>query len=159
MRGATKLTSASTSSKFAVVADPSVLWHRRRKPGIVHPDHGSQQHADELREALSELARGEAALILDLRGNAGGPAGESVEGRVGVPDAAWFFLRRTREGEHTTEATSGGAALDRPLVVLVNSGNGQRRNFSQARSRPGRGILIGAEDVWKRLSSDLPPGR
>src|SRR5690606_2784961 len=65
-------------------------------------------------------------------------------------DGGVVFYERTREGEHTTEATSGGAALDLPLVVLVNSGTASASELvAGAIKDRGRGILIGQKTYGK----------
>lgn len=140
--------------EFAVVADPSVLWHMAQESppiGYIQIMRFTSRTPDELLTALSELyGGGMEALILDLRGNAGGLLAESVEVASEFLDGGVVFYERTREGERPTEASRRGAALDIPLVVLVNSGTASASELvAGAIKDRGRGILIGQKTYGK----------
>ncbi len=149
-----------------MVRVPSVVW----RPLVEEPTFGyiqiirfTARTPEELRTALTELnAAGVVALVLDLRGNSGGLLQESVEVASEFLDGGVVFYERSREGETETDASSGGLALDKPLVVLVDNGTASAAELVAGAIRDrGRGILIGQRTYGKgsvqlifRLSDD-----
>lgn len=140
--------------EFAIVAIPSVIW----RPVTEEPQFGyiqirqfTSRTPDELRTALEELkSQGVTAWILDLRSNSGGLLQESVEVASEFLDGGVVFYERRRDGEFETEATQGGSGLDKPLVVLVNSGTASAAELVAGAIRDqGRGILIGQRTYGK----------
>lgn len=152
--------------EFAVVRVPSVVW----RPLVEEPTFGyiqiirfTARTPEELRTALNEFnAAGVVALVLDMRGNSGGLLQESVEVASEFLDGGVVFYEHSREGETETDASSGGLALDRPLVVLVDNGTASAAELVAGAIRDrGRGILIGQRTYGKgsvqlifRLSDD-----
>lgn len=139
---------------FEVVMVPSVIW----RPLIEEPSFGyiqiirfTARTPEELRTALNELnGQGVRALVLDLRGNSGGLLQESVEVASEFLDGGVIFYERRRDGETETQATPGGAGLDRPLVVLVDNGTASAAELVAGAIRDrGRGILIGQKTYGK----------
>lgn len=140
--------------EFAVVTVPSVVW----RPLAEEPSFGyiqiirfTSRTPDELREALTDLgSQGVIALVLDLRNNAGGLLQESVEVASEFLDSGTVFYERTSAGETETIASQGGSGLEKPLVVLVNSGTASAAELVAGAIRDReRGILIGQQTYGK----------
>ena len=140
--------------EFAVVMVPSVIWRPLEEEptfGYIQILRFTARTPDELRMALDELnTQGVVALILDLRGNAGGLLQESVEVASEFLDGGVVFYERRRGEETKTTASPGGAALDQPLVVLVNNGTASAAELVAGAIRDrGRGITIGQRTYGK----------
>jgi len=123
----------------------------RGEVAYAHPLRFGQGTADELRMELETLmGRGARAIILDLRGNAGGLAEEAVA-------AASLFLSegvvahlRTAEGEE--ELSVEGDALSRqlPLAVLVDGGTASAAELvAGALQDRGRATVVGTPTFGK----------
>lgn len=152
--------------EFAVVTVPSVVWRvlaEEPSIGYIQLIRFTSRTPDELREALADLdSQGVKALVLDVRGNSGGLLQESVEVASEFLDGGVVFYERTRAGETATYASEGGAALEKPLVVLVNGGTASAAELvAGAIQDRERGILIGQRTYGKgsvqlifRLSDD-----
>jgi carboxyl-terminal processing protease len=140
--------------EFAVVTVPSVVWRvLQEEPtfGYIQIIRFTSRTPDELRSAISDLrSHGVVALVLDLRKNSGGLLQESVQVASEFLDGGVVFYERTRDGETATNALEGGAALDLPLVVLVDSGTASAAELVAGAIRDrGRGILIGQQTYGK----------
>jgi carboxyl-terminal processing protease len=152
--------------EFAVVRVPSVIWRQLvEEPtfGYIQIVRFTARTPDELQTALNELnAAGVVAYVLDLRGNSGGLLQESVEVASEFLDGGVVFYEQSRDGETETDASAGGLALDKPLVVLVDHGTASAAELVAGAIRDrGRGILIGQRTYGKgsvqlifRLSDD-----
>lgn len=152
--------------EFQVVMVPSVIWRvLAEEPsfGYIQIVRFTSRTPDELRTALAELdAQNVVALVLDMRGNAGGLLQESVEVASEFLDGGVVFFEQRRSGETQTDATQGGAGLDKPLVVLIDHGTASAAELVAGAIRDrGRGILIGQKTYGKgsvqlifRLSDD-----
>lgn len=152
--------------EFAVVADPSVVWRMAQDSpaiGYIQLIRFTSRTPDELHDAIADLHdQGMQALVLDLRGNAGGLLAESVEVASEFLDGGVVFYEKTREGEQATETTQAGTATDLPLAVLVDSGTASAAELvAGAIKDRERGILIGQKTYGKgsvqlifRLSDD-----
>jgi carboxyl-terminal processing protease len=152
--------------EFEVVRVPSVVW----RPLVEEPSFGyiqivrfTSRTPEELRRALAELDdQSVTALVLDLRGNAGGLLQESVEVASEFLDGGMVFYEQRRDGESESVASEGGAGLEKPLVVLVDQGTASAAELVAGAIRDrGRGILIGQRTYGKgsvqlifRLSDD-----
>lgn len=153
--------------EFAVVADPSVVWRMAQDSpaiGYIQLIRFTSRTPDELHDAIADLHdQGMQALVLDLRGNAGGLLAESVEVASEFLDGGVVFYEKTREGEQATETTQAGMATDLPLAVLVDGGTASAAELvAGAIKDRERGILIGQKTYGKgsvqlifRLSDDL----
>ncbi len=151
---------------FAVVQVPSVIWRTLvEEPsfGYVQMLRFTARTPEELRTALTELHdQNIRALVLDLRGNSGGLLQESVQVASEFLDGGVVFYEVRRDGETAAYAKEGGAALDIPLVVLVNGGTASAAELVAGAIRDReRGILIGQKTFGKgsvqlifRLSDD-----
>lgn len=104
---------------------PSAFWRildEDERIGYIQLTRFTDRAPDEIRQAIQELEdQGAKALVLDFRNNGGGLvdsateiAGEFLNGGV------ILFEERRNQGEQQFTAPLGGAALDIPLVVLVN---------------------------------------
>jgi carboxyl-terminal processing protease len=152
--------------EFAVVADPSVVWRMAQDDpavGYIQIIRFTSRTPDELHSAIADLReQGMQALVLDLRGNAGGLLAESVEVASEFLDGGVVFYEKTRGGEEPTETTQTGTATDLPLVVLVDGGTASAAELvAGAIKDRERGILIGQKTYGKgsvqlifRLSDD-----
>ncbi|MBN2305665.1 MAG: S41 family peptidase [Anaerolineae bacterium] len=152
--------------EFQVVMVPSVVWRPLDEDpslGYIQIIRFTSRTPDELRTALDDLNEtGVTALVLDMRGNAGGLLQESVEVASEFLDGVVVFYEKQRSGETETVATTGGTGLDKPLVVLVDQGTASAAELVAGAIRDqGRGILIGQQTYGKgsvqlifRLSDD-----
>lgn len=140
--------------EFAVVQVPSVVWRMLvEEPsfGYVQLLRFTARTPEELRIALTELReQGAVALVIDLRGNSGGLLKESVDVASEFLDGGVVFYEISRNGETVSNAEQGGAALDIPLVVLVNNGTASAAELVAGAIRDrDRGILIGQKTYGK----------
>lgn len=140
--------------EFAVVQVPSVIWRTLvEEPsfGYIQILRFTARTPDELRTALAELdGLAITALVLDLRGNSGGLLQESLNVASEFLDGGIVFYEVRRDGETASYAEEGGAALDQPLVVLVDGGTASAAELVAGAIRDrGRGILIGQKTYGK----------
>lgn len=139
---------------FEVVQVPSVVWRMLAEEdtfGYVQVIRFTSRTPDELRAAIGDLKSQDAeALVLDLRGNSGGLLQESVQVASEFLDSGVVFYEVRRSGETATNATSGGAWTEQPLVVLVDAGTASAAELVAGAIRDReRGILIGQRTYGK----------
>jgi carboxyl-terminal processing protease len=106
----------------------------------------------ELKSALRELDANELdGLIFDLRGNRGGFLASSVQVTSEFVGESPILIERFRDGrERRYPASSGGLALDVPLVVLVDGSSASASEIAAgAIQDTGRGILLGQTTLGK----------
>ena len=108
--------------------------------------------ADQIETAVSGLAtRGAARLIVDVRSTAGGSYEEGIAAsRLFV--ASGTLLRRAEHGDQeiTIEATAGSAAVDLPLVVLIDVGTAHAAElFAAGLHGHGRADMIGQRSAGR----------
>lgn len=111
-----------------------------------------QTAPDEVRDALVELlATDPTGMVLDLRGNPGGYLSSAVEVASQFIDDGLILVERFRdETEKPYAAIPGGAALDIPLVVLVDGGSASASEIvAGAIQDAERGVLIGTQTLGK----------
>ncbi len=139
----------------AEVLIPSTFWRildDDPRIGYIQIVRFTERAPQELRQALSELGgQGAEALVLDLRNNGGGlvdsavaVAGEFLDGGV--------VLYEERQGgaERVFNASRGGAALDLPLVVLINQNTASAAEIvAGAIQDRGRAQLVGQPSFGK----------
>lgn len=140
--------------EFAVVQVPSVIWRTLvEEPsfGYIQILRFTARTPEELRIAIGELELlGVNALVLDLRSNSGGLLKESLDVASEFLDGGIVFYEVRRDGETESYAEEGGAALDQPLVVLVDGGTASAAELVAGAIRDrGRGILIGQKTYGK----------
>jgi carboxyl-terminal processing protease len=118
----------------------------------VHLREFTARSDEELRPILREVAEGDyRGLILDLRANPGGLLNATVSVADMFLDEGVILVEVSRDGEERAfNATSGGEAVDVPLVVLVNqfSASGSEV-LAAAIQENGRGVLLGEKTFGK----------
>ena len=105
-----------------------------------------------LEKALKDLlAQNPQGLVFDLRNNPGGFLNEAVGVASQFVAETPILIERFSDGtEEIYEPTSGGLALDIPLVILVNAGSASASEIvSGAVQDTGRGILVGETTYGK----------
>lgn len=130
------------------VVVPSVSW--RMLPdsiAMVKLASFDEDAGRELKAALREAQdQGARAIVLDLRNNPGGLLDQAVEvASQFLPEGTTVLLEEDRDGEReATHARRGGAALNLPLVVLINEGSASSAEIvSGALQAAGRADLVG----------------
>ena len=116
--------------------------------------------ADQIETAVSALGDRDATqLIVDVRSTAGGSYEEGIAAaRLFV--ASGTLLRRTEHGDRqiTIQATAGAAALDAPLVVLIDGGTAHAAElFAAGVHDAGRADLIGQRSAGRASLQRLVP--
>ncbi len=117
--------------------------------GLLQLHEFSTGSGEALREALQEImATGDVqGVVLDLRNNPGGYVPEAI--RVAsqfLPEGKTIYLQQERGGQDEPVATIGqdGAALDIPVVVLVNRASASAAEIIAGALRDnGRAIVVG----------------
>lgn len=133
----------------AEVAIETVSWTLvpGSRTAVLRLEQFSHGAADAVKAALGEI-RGAGAdrLVLDLRGNPGGYVDEAVGVASQFLSDGDVFVERNADGDETRHPVSpDGAALDLPLVVLIDAGTASSAEIvSGALQDAARGELIGA---------------
>ena len=132
----------------AQVTVQTVSWAMAPGSGtvVLRLEEFSHGAADELKAALGEIrAAGADRIVFDLRGNPGGYVDEAVGVASQFLSSGNVFIERDAAGKETTHAVSpGGAALDLPLVVLIDRATASSAEIvSGAIQDAGRAQLIG----------------
>ncbi|MGD2253183.1 MAG: S41 family peptidase [Anaerolineales bacterium] len=118
----------------------------------VHLISFSANAAQELRAALDTLlAQEPIGLILDLRGNAGGFLGISIDVASEFIAEGVILIERFGDGsEQVYEASRGGLATDIPMVVLVDAGSASASEIvAGALQDRQRALLVGETTFGK----------
>jgi carboxyl-terminal processing protease len=99
----------------------------------------------------SLLADDVSRLVLDLRDNGGGLIAPAVEvADMFLDDGAILIEQRRGEEEIVTQATAGGAAVEMPVIVLVNHSTASAAEIlAGAIQSRARGILLGEATYGK----------
>jgi len=147
---------------FAVINVPSLVWRvlpADTRLGYVQISRFTSRTPDELRVAMDDLrAAGIEGLVLDLRGNAGGLLQESIQVADEFLDGGVIVYQRDANGERALSGTTGGAAVDLPLVSLINGGTASGAELvAGAIQDAGRGILIGQPSYGKGTVQQIFP--
>jgi carboxyl-terminal processing protease len=139
----------------STIETPSVEWRVLEQDpsiGYIHIRLFTERTPRELERALQDLkGAGAARLILDMRDNPGGllDAAVAVTSQF-LRDGVVLYEDRKDEPEKSYVVTQGGAALDQPLVVLVNHGTASASEIvSGALQDRQRGPLIGERTYGK----------
>jgi carboxyl-terminal processing protease len=151
-RGADRLTVEIVRAEILI---PSTLWELVAddpRVGYIRITRFTERSPDEVSQALDELGQqGARAYIIDLRDNGGG----LVDSAVGVAEqfldgGAVLYEERSDAQDRVFNASRGGAALDVPLVVLVNGGTASAAEIvAGAFQDRGRASLIGQQSFGK----------
>lgn len=118
----------------------------------VHLISFSTNTTPELRAALENLlAQDPIGLILDLRGNAGGFLGVSIDVASEFIGEGVILIERFGDGsEQVYEASRGGLATDIPMVVLVDAGSASASEIvAGALQDRQRALLVGETTFGK----------
>lgn len=108
--------------------------------------------AGQLEQTLQDFEREDArGVILDLRGNGGGFLDSAVDVASQFVGDGIVLIERFGDGrEQIHEARSGGAALDLPLVVLIDGGTASASEIvAGAIQDHDRGVLVGEKSFGK----------
>lgn len=134
---------------------PSVFWRLADadpRLGYIQIVRFTERTPDEVNQAIKELRdQGAKAYILDLRDNGGGLVDSAVKVSGAFLDGGVILYERSRDsGERVFNAPGGGAALDEPLVVLVNANTASASEIlAGAFQDRGRATVIGQKTFGK----------
>lgn len=139
------------------IETPSVIWRnlddlKAPTTGYVRVSLFGERSTAELQRAVQELrSKGVKTVILDLRNNPGGYLNTAIDLTSQFIDDGVIAYERHNDGrEQTFRARSGGAALDLPLVVLVNQGSASASEIVAGAVRDRkRGVIIGTKTFGK----------
>jgi len=136
----------------AQVSVPSVSWRMLpNNVALVRLSQFAQNSGDDLNKALEQAkSQGARTLIFDMRNNPGGLVNEAlkVAGQF-LPAESTVLLEEGRDGQRTPLTTRGsGAALDIPMVVLVNENTASSAEIvAGAIQDAGRAKVIGVPTI------------
>lgn len=152
----------TTFVPFAVINVPSVVWRVLADDpqiGYLQVMRFTGRTPDEVRAAVDGLrAEGVQALVLDMRNNAGGLLQESITVADEFIDSGAIVYQRSARGENEFPASAGGAAVDLPLIVLVNQGTASGAELvAGALQDSGRAQLIGQRTYGKGTVQQIFP--
>lgn len=147
---------------FAVINVPSVVWRVLAddpRIGYLQVMRFTGRTPDEVRAAVEGLrAEGVEALVLDMRNNAGGLLQESITVADEFIDSGVIVYQRNARGENAFPASSGGVAIDLPLIVLVNHGTASGAELvAGALQDSGRANIIGQRTYGKGTVQQIFP--
>lgn len=147
---------------FAVINVPSVVWRVLAddpRIGYLQVMRFTGRTPDEVRAAVEGLrAEGVEALVLDMRNNAGGLLQESITVADEFIDSGVIVYQRNAQGENSFPASSGGVAIDLPLIVLVNHGTASGAELvAGALQDSGRANIIGQRTYGKGTVQQIFP--
>lgn len=132
----------------AVVTVPAVAWHM--VPGtsdaMVSITQFSDKSGAQLKTALQDAqAKGAKGFILDLRENPGGLVPEAVTTASQFLGGGTVYVRQTAQGTQIkVSVTSGGVAIQAPLVVLIDFGTASSAEIvAGALQDAGRAKVVG----------------
>lgn len=120
--------------------------------GYIRISFFSARTPDELATAINDLnEQGMEQLILDLRSNPGGLLDSAIKvASEFIGDGVIAYQQMSNGDRKELTARRGGAALDIPLVVLVNDGSASASEIvAGAIQDRGRGTLIGRQTFGK----------
>ena len=113
----------------------------------------TERSGEEVNRAITNLRqKGAQQVILDLRDNGGGllTAAIDVTSQFAPEGSVVLYEKQKDKPERTFKAKSGGAALDMPVVVLVNQGTASASEITAGALRDlGRAILVGEKTFGK----------
>ncbi|MGB9893282.1 MAG: S41 family peptidase, partial [Candidatus Saccharicenans sp.] len=128
------------------------MLNEQQKIGYIFIRNFGRNTVDELEEKLQALsAQGMKSLILDLRGNTGGPVFQAVDmADLFLPKGALIVSMRGRNPAYNRDfyASQNNQYENLPLVILINQGTASASEIvSGAIMDNDRGLIVG-EDSW-----------
>lgn len=147
---------------FDVINIPSVQWRvldADDRIGYIQVLRFTSRTPDEMTQAIDELFSAEVdALVLDLRDNFGGLLQESVDVAGLFLDGGVILYEVRADDERIFEAQNESLSLDRPMVVLVNSGTASASELlAGALQDRDRATLIGQTTYGKGTIQQIFP--
>lgn len=139
----------------AEVLIPSVFWRvleEDQRVGYIQITRFTNRSPEEVSQAIDELsAQGVEAYIIDLQNNGGGLVDSAVDIAGNFLDGGVVLYETRNNGENRTfNASRGGKALDKPVVVLVNGGTASASEILAGAFRDrGRATLVGEQTYGK----------
>jgi len=140
----------------AVIETPSVDSHLldgAPQIGYIVIYRFTERTSEEVKRAVMTLKQaGAKQIVLDLRDNGGGLLTSAIDVTSQfMPEGNVVLYEKQKDKpERTFKTQSGGAALDIPLVVLVNHGTASASEITAGALRDnGRAILIGEKTFGK----------
>ncbi len=141
------------------------MLDEQKKIGYIFVRNFGRNTVDELEENLKLLTEeGLEGLILDLRGNTGGPVFQAVEmADLFLPKGAKIVSMRGRNPAYNRDfyASQDNQYEDLPIVILINQGTASASEIvSGAIMDNDRGLIVG-EDSWGKglVQTVFPLGR
>jgi len=104
------------------------------------------------------LKKGMEKLIIDLRGNAGGPplAAREIAGLFFPPQEELFYFQRKNRAQIMLKAPNFKEIFNGPIAILIDKGSGSASElFSGTLHDHGKAILIGEESAGKTFLKSL----
>lgn len=147
---------------FAVINVPSVVWRMLEEDarlGYLQILRFTSRTPDELATAVQSLReQGAQALVVDLRGNAGGLLQESIQVADAFIDEGVIVYQRSTAGERSFNATPGGVVVNLPIALLVNHGTASGAELvAGALQDYARALLIGQRTYGKGTVQQIFP--
>jgi len=147
--------SLSFTIKREVIQTPSVVYRildNAPDIGYIVINRFTERSGEEVQNAAQELQRdGARRIILDLRDNGGGLLDAAVDvSSQFLSDSVVLYEQAKGQPERTFRTKPGGAALDLPLVVLVNHGTASASEIVAGALRDNkRATLVGEQTFGK----------
>lgn len=139
----------------AEVLIPSVFWRvleEDDRVGYIQIIRFTNRSPEEVSQAIDELsAEGVEAYIIDLQNNGGGLVDSAVDVAGNFLNGGVVLYETRNNGENRTfNASRGGKALDKPVVVLVNGGTASASEIlAGAFQDRARATLVGEQTYGK----------
>jgi carboxyl-terminal processing protease len=139
----------------AVIQTPSVTFRildNAPQIGYIALNRFTERSGDEVQRAAQELQqKGARQLILDLRDNGGGLLTAAIDvSSQFLSEGVVLYEQQKGQPERTFRTKPGGAALDVPLVILINRGTASASEIVAGALRDnGRATLIGEQTYGK----------
>jgi carboxyl-terminal processing protease len=139
----------------AVIQTPSVtlrILDNAPQIGYIALSRFTERSGDEVQRAAQALQQqGARQLVLDLRDNGGGLLTAAIDvSSQFLSDSVVLYEQEKGQPERTFRTKPGGAALDIPLVILVNRGTASASEIVAGSLRDNkRAILVGEQTYGK----------
>ncbi|MGQ0582012.1 MAG: S41 family peptidase [Reyranella sp.] len=142
--------------KRARIVPTTVVYERRGDVGLILLSGFNTATTDNLRTAIdrarTEIGRGIAGLIIDMRGNRGGLLDQAqAVAEVFIGDGTIFSTQgRHPDSRRTYKSSAARKAADLPVVALMNGGSASAAEIVAAALQDrGRGVVVGTTSYGK----------